>query len=169
MKTILYLFLSVLVFGCNKKVEDKIPDKISEKKLEYNINNGKTNVNISGNGNTESIEINDGDSKIAAGTAAKIPESFPADVVVFKPSEVIMSAESSTGYTLGLKTDKGMDVVTAEYKKVMVDNGWSQKTAADMGQYSILGFKKDRRTATISVNKEANMTKIMIIIALNKN
>jgi hypothetical protein len=106
---------------------------------------------------------------VTGGPSATIPQGFPSDVFLFKPADVFMAAELSKGYSVGLKTEKDVASVTEAYKKAMVDNGWKQKTALDMGGKSMLAYEKENRLVNIGIGTRRNETTILINIPAEKS
>lgn len=164
MKKVLYVAMGAVLFsiGCGKKVEDKVGEKILEKIIE-NKSNGAAKVDLAKG--TMKIESDQGTISVASGGSAKIPDNFPSDVFVYKPATIGSVVEAQQGVTLAMKTTKEIGEVTEAYKTAMTGKGWKQKSAADMGTYSMLVYEKDKRTTTIAVSKQRDSLNILLNVA----
>jgi hypothetical protein len=163
--TCVVLGMLLLVAGCGKKIEEKIAEKITEKAIEHGTD-GKAKVDLSKN--TMTIETENG--SYSAGTSSKIPDGFPSDIFIFKPSEMIGSmAGTGKGYSIAMKTSKDVASVTEAYKKTMIGNGWKQKAAMDMGAQAMLVYEKEKRTANIVIGQKDNETSIVIAASAEKS
>jgi hypothetical protein len=156
--TCVVLGLAILMAGCGKKIEEKISQKLAEKAIEHGTK-GKAKVDLSGG----SMKIETKEGTMAGGTAAKIPDNFPSDIFLLKPSKVIMSMESADkGLGVGLETDKDAASVTETYKKSMTGSGWTQKSAVAAGKMAMLAYEKEKRTVNIIINQKDAATNILI-------
>jgi hypothetical protein len=159
--TCIVLGMLLLVAGCGKKAEEKITEKAIER-----ATGGKAKVDLSKN--TVKVETENG--SITAGVSAKIPEGFPSDIFIFKPSDMIGSMEGAgTGYSIAMKTSKDVATVAEAYKKAMIGNGWKQKAAMDMGTQSMLVYEKDKRAANIVISQKNKETSIAIVASAVKS
>lgn len=159
--TCVVLGMLLLIAGCGKKIEEKIAEKAIEQGTD-----GKAKVDLSKN--TMPIETENG--SFSAGTSSKIPDGFPSDIFIFKPSEMIGSmAGTGKGYSIAMKTSKDVASVTEAYKKAMTGNEWKQKAAMDMGTQAMLVYEKEKRTANIVIGQKDNETSIVITASAEKS
>jgi len=161
MKKVACIVLGMLLVtaGCGKKIEEKISEKLVEKAIEHGTK-GKAKADISKG--TLKIETENGNFTAAAGTAAKIPDGFPSDVFLFKPSDVFMAMNNADQFSVGLKTGKDIASVTEAYKKAMAANGWKQKGMLDMGGQMMISYEKGKRQASVAISHKDNETNILL-------
>ncbi|MFO0862211.1 MAG: DUF4190 domain-containing protein [Candidatus Saccharibacteria bacterium] len=97
------ILLFVVMFAFNKALKDN----------GVNVNNGS--VNVTGK-NGESLSVGN----------AKVPDGFPSDVPIYKPSDVILSLKTKEGYNVTLATSDSAQQVSDYYQTQMVNNGWTK-------------------------------------------
>ena len=156
------LTILLVLVGCGKKTEEKIAEKIIEKSI-----GGKADVDIAKG--TMNIETEDGNMSVQTGKSAKIPDKFPTDIFVFKPSDVLMAMELPKGYTISLKTGKDVAAVTSAYKKSMTDKGWKQKAAMDLDGKSMFFYEKEKRVTHVAISHKDGETNIVLTASTNPN
>jgi maltodextrin utilization protein YvdJ len=159
--TCMVLGMLLFAFGCGKKAEEKMAEKITEKIIEHG-SKGKMKADLSNNVMT--VETEKGKMTVASGKSAELPADFPSDVLIFKPSEVAGTIEVGKGSSVMLKTDKDKAAVTSAYKQTMVKNGWTQKAAVDMGEQSILSYEKEQRVANVIISAKHEKTEIALTV-----
>lgn len=150
----------LILTGCGKKPEEKIAEKIIEQNT-----GGKAKVDITDQ--SVKVETEEGTMNMTTGKSAKIPESFPSDIYIFKPAEVKMAMEVGQGYSVALATGKEIDAVASAYKKEMVKRGWKQQAAMDMGENAMLIYEKEKRVTNVAVTREEGETKIVLTVGMN--
>jgi maltodextrin utilization protein YvdJ len=155
------LGLLLVVYGCGKKVEEKMAEKITEKIIEHGTK-GKAKVDLSDHSMT--IETEKGKMVVASGKSAEIPADFPSDVLIFKPAEVSGTMAAGKGSSVMLKTAKDKAAVTSAYKEAMTKKGWTQKAAVDMGEQSILSYEKEKRVANVIISAKEGKTEIALTV-----
>lgn len=79
-------------------------------------------VNVDGNGSV-SVKNDEGESFSLGNT--KLPEGFPSDVPVYKPSDVASSLKTKEGMNVTLITADSAQKVSDFYKTELKNNGWS--------------------------------------------
>ena len=156
----LVLAMLLILIGCGKKAEEKIAEKIIERST-----GSKAKVDIADE--SMKIETEDGSMSVKTGKSAKIPKEFPSDVYLFKPADVEVAMEVGQCYSIALKTGKDIASVTSAYKKEMVNKGWKQQAAMDMGENSMLIYEKEKRITNVAISQDAGETKIVITVGKN--
>ncbi|MCL5269239.1 MAG: hypothetical protein M1457_01470 [bacterium] len=164
-KLLCLMVVSMLaVGGCGKKAEEKMMEKAIEQDT-----GDKANVDLSKNKVT--IESKDGGKiEIASGgdTSLKVPDDFPKDVFVYPGAKVEASIKTPDGVQLTLVTSDAMAKVTDAYKAKMKAEGWEEKTAAAMGEMTMLQFEKADRTAMVHITKDGENSRIMLMMSQEK-
>jgi len=167
--------------GCGKKAAEKLAEKLMEKSAEKD--GVKADVDISGGGITiEStdkagkkialnisedqitIDSQDGLSSFASGSAAKVPDNFPEDVLVYAGSKVLSAMVVPKGFNLSLETGDGAEQVLGKYKSEMTSKGWEEKSSFNMERHSVIAYNKGPRTANVMVNAGEKRTQINLTV-----
>jgi hypothetical protein len=144
---LLYLLcLILLAFGCDKSSEEKAVEKQIEKQT-----GGKADVDLSNKKMKVSGETEVGKYTVTSGEGTEIPEGFPADVFVYRPSKTVMAMEIPEGYSLALTTRDDSAKVFDAYSKEMKAKGWAEEAAMKMESQSVLVYQKDERVVNISI------------------
>jgi outer membrane lipoprotein-sorting protein len=162
MTRLLWVALCVLliVAGCGGSADERAV----EKKIEAETG-GKADVDISKGTMEVTGKTDEGEYSMAAGKETKIPEDFPGDVLIYKPSEAVMAVTVPEGNSVTLTTQDDRDKVVAAYKKEMVGQGWSEEGSMTMGSSVMLIYKKDDRTASINVTTTEEATQITLTVS----
>jgi len=140
------LSLILLAFGCEKSAEEKAMEKQIEEKTgaEADVDLSKKRMKVAG-------ETEGGKYTVTSGEGTEIPEGFPADVFIYRPSKTIMAMEIPEGYSVALTTRDDSSKVRSAYSQEMEARGWSEETSMNIKSQSVLVYKKDERAANISI------------------
>lgn len=176
----------IAAMGCGRKSEEELAEKLIERSLgkdgvatHVDIADGKmsftatdpegkkSKISMSEAGVT--IDGEDGATSFASGAAAKVPKNFPEDVLVYPGCEIISSMTLPEGFNLILKSKDAADKVVARYKAEMADKGWKEDASINMGNQSILTYKKDNRTASLMIGSEDNTAQIALTVTTQKD
>lgn len=98
------IILGAVLFAFNKAVKDS----------GVNINTQTGSVDVKGK-DGESLSIGN----------AKVPDGFPSDVPIYKPSDVVLSLKTKEGYNVTLATSDSAQSVADFYKSQLPSNGWT--------------------------------------------
>ena len=151
--------LILLVAGCGGSADEEAV----ERKIEA-ATGGEAEVDLSEGSVEITGESEEGEYSMTAGEAAEIPDDFPGDVFVYKPSTVVMSMMVPEGHSLTLTTEDDQAKVMDTYKSEMEKHGWSQEGSMDMGGHKMLVYKKDDRVANVSLMKADDKTQIHLVV-----
>lgn len=176
----------IAVMGCGKKSEEEVAEKLIERSLgkdgvatHVDIADGKmsftatdaegkkSNISMSEEGVT--IGSEDGTTSYATGAAAKVPKTFPEDVLVYPGSEIVSSMTLPEGFHLILKSKDAAAKVVAKYQAEMADKGWTEDASINMGNQSMLTFKKDNRIVSLMIGSEDNSAQIAVTVTTQKD
>ena len=150
----------LLLVGCGKKVQEKI---IEASMAKHGV---KGKVDLSGDQVT--IQTKEGTSTFSGGKNAKIPDSFPKDVLVYPGATVVASVTVPNGCNLVLETKDRLDKVLGAFKDKMTGADWKEEMNMNQGEQSMCVYKKDQRTASIVMASAEKKTQITITVAENK-
>jgi len=154
--SILVLIASVCVLtNCGKKAEERAIEKRIEKQ-----SGGKVKADLSKGQIT--IKDKEGETVIAQGGGAKVPDGFPKDVLVYKNAAVTASVKQKNMFMLSLAAKDDMNKIAEAYKSSMKSQGWEEGMVMNMPDAVALQYKKGKRNASISINKEGDKAAIVL-------
>ncbi len=93
--------LFVVMFAFNKALKDN----------GVSVNNGS--VNVTGK-DGESLSVGN----------AKVPDGFPSDIPIYKPSDVVLALKTKDGYNVTLATNDSSQTVADYYQSQLPGKGW---------------------------------------------
>jgi hypothetical protein len=126
----------VVIFAFNKAVKDS--------GLNLDTKNGS--VNVQGK-DGESLSIGN----------AKLPEGFPSDVPIYKPSDVILSLKTKEGYNVTLATTDSSQKVSDFYKTQLSNNGWTkEETEIAFSSNVAQSFTKGNNQLVLLIGSDQN-------------
>jgi len=140
--------LSLAMFGCGRKAPEKVAEEIIEKQMAKDGIKGS--VNLSENAMT--IQTKEGTASIASEKNAKVPETFPKDVLMYSGATVLSTITVPQGFNLTLETTDSIDTVAAGFKSKMKENGWSSFMEMNQGGSMILMFQKEKEKRSVNLN-----------------
>lgn len=157
--------VTVALMGCGKPSE-KAAEKAVEAAIEKE-SGGKAKVDISQGSISVKTDGKD-QMEMTSGQNAKVPEDFPKDIPVYAGATVLSSIKAEGSFNINLETADEMSKVTASYKEAMKKEGWTEKTAADMGQMTMLTYAKAEREAMVHINSDGKKTSIGLMYSPGK-
>ena len=162
-----YLFclscLILMLAGCGRKAEEKAVEKSIEQATGANAD-----VDLTDNGMKISGKTEEGDFSLTSGEGIEVPDDFPSDVFVYKPSSVNAVVNLPQGRSLTLTTGDDSKTVLEAYKREMTAKGWSEKMSMNMGNQAMFSFEKEGRVAQITVGREDDETQIVMVVGKNQ-
>ncbi len=130
------ILLFVVMFAFNKALKDN----------GVNVNNGS--VNVTGK-NGESLSVGN----------AKIPDGFPSDVPIYKPSDIILSLKTKEGYNVTLATNDSSQQVADFYQSQMSSNGWTKDdTGAVFNANVVQSYSKGNNQVELLIGSDSKAT-----------
>lgn len=156
-------FISVMVIlGCDEKAEEKAAEKMAEKAIESSIG-GNAEVDIEEN--SFRIQTEEGEMTMTAGDSVKLPADFPRDVFLYKGANLNTAMELPEGFNLMFQTKDNPTKVSEAYLAEMEAKGWSKEMSMDMGEQTMMVFKKDERIVNLSIASHEETTQIALTVA----
>jgi hypothetical protein len=150
--------LALLLFGCGRETQEAA----IEKKIEE-ASGGDAEVDISDEGMKITGKTEEGEYSMTAGEEAEIPDNFPDDVFIYKPSKAVMAMKAPEGHSITLSTDHDIKKVTEAYKKEMEGRGWVEEATATMGERSMLVYKKGDKVTNVTISPSDKGVQISIM------
>jgi len=154
------LCLMFILAGCGKEVQESA----MEKKIEQ-ATGGDVDVDLSDDGMKITGKTEEGEYAITSGEETEIPEDFPSDVFIYRPSKAVMAMKVPDGYSVTLTTKDDKEKVVEAYKEEMQAKGWSEEGSMNMGSHSMLIYVKDGRNANINVIPSDDGVQINVMVA----
>jgi len=139
--------LSCLLTACGS---DTSVEFVSEQIAEAAI--GDTGLEVDVDGDTISWEV-DGKYGFSytSGTDITLPDSFPADVLIYNDATLISSVETDEALSVTFTSgDKGPQIKTA-YMEFFDNEGWSREGLMQVEGMSVLMYKKADRSASLNI------------------
>lgn len=126
-------------------------------------------VEIDDDGESVSIETEEGSVEISGGDSATIPDGFPSDVPLYD-GDLVMSqkfdTEDGVAYNIGIKTSDGANDVAEWYSDEFASEGWTVTTEStnDTGDMVMISYQveKDGRMAQVIIADEDGETQIAV-------
>jgi hypothetical protein len=131
------IVLFLVIFAFNKAAKDS----------GLNINPQNGSVNVQGK-NGESLSLGN----------AKLPDGFPSDVPIYKPSDTVLSLKTKDGYNVTLATSDAAQKVLDFYKAQLASNGWTadENSQFAFGENSAQVFTKGANQLVVLVGSDSN-------------
>jgi ABC-type Fe3+-hydroxamate transport system substrate-binding protein len=158
-----FLFVAIcaalLIAGCGGSADEEAAEKSIEK-----ATGGEAKVEISDKGVKVEDKTGEGKFTFTAGEETQVPEDFPDDVLIYRPSETVTAITVPEGYSVTLATEDESAQVADTYKQEMAEAGWSEEGSVTRAGSVMLIYKKDGRTASISIVPSDDMTQIILSV-----
>jgi len=151
--------LILVLAGCEKTPEQTV----TEKKIE-DSSGAETKVDVQKNEMTSTAETEGGKYTTSSGEGAEIPEDFPADVYIYRPSKVMTAMAMPKGGALGLTTADDVPTVAETYQREMTARNWSEQTSVKNGGRLMLVYQKGERIANITIGSIDGAAQIMLTV-----
>lgn len=130
-------------------------------------------VNVNGNGSV-SVQGKNGDS-LSVGGSVKIPDGFPSNVPIYKPSDAIAALKTSDGYNVTLATNDDPQKVLDFYTAQLPAKGWQNNNSdVTLGIGNAISYTQGNQQLLIFISNDKNAsqgkkTGINLTVANNAN
>jgi hypothetical protein len=152
----------ILLGGCGQSAEERAVEKQIEKET-----GSDAHVDVSEKGMTISGKTEEGEFTVSSGDEAKIPDDFPADVFIYRPSQAKMAVKLPEGYSVAFTTSADQSAVVGAYEKEMTAKGWTEESSMQMGGNSVMVYAKGDRSASVTI--AAAEDELTIHLTVTKN
>lgn len=148
----------LLLSGCGNNAGETALEKQIEKETgaDADVDISKDRMHITG-------ETEDGSFSLSSGEGIQIPDNFPSDILIYKPSELKATIDTPNGQSLTFATADDVDTVIGAYKREMKAEGWAEKASMNMGQQSMLVYQKSNRAVQITAGQSGGQTQILLL------
>jgi hypothetical protein len=156
----LLLAVAVLGMGCGRSKTRTVTGPNGEK---YTVSEKGDKVDVTFTGKSgEKVQISSGDKCVA------LPDDFPKDVPVYQGATININSKTREGMMVMLKSNESPEKIKQYYEKATKEQGWEEnENTVAMGNITILGYKKDNRTLTVTINTDKE-TIIQLMVAEEK-
>lgn len=114
-----------------------------------------------GGGDSKTVKIPGGGE---VSTSNKLPSDFPSDFPIYGGAKVVGSIKGDQqglkGFFVTWETGDDVDKVTAFYKKEFEKGPWKSESTLESSGTTILGAKKEGKTAALTIARSDNKTTI---------
>jgi hypothetical protein len=152
--------------GCCRKApnaDEEAAEKIVERAIRMSSGN-KAEVDISGE--TVRIQSEEGDVVMSSGGNAKLPDTFPKDVPVYKGAEIVHTMAQGTGaHSVTMRTGDDMEKVAAYYDSELASKGWKKAQEINMAGRVMRGYEKGGRVVSVMGATADGKTHISLTVA----
>lgn len=150
--------------GCRrsrkKESEEEAADRIVSRAVSL-ASGKKTEVNVSGD--TVQFKDAEGTLTVNAGEGAKLPDTFPKDIPVYKPASVMQSASRNENeFSVALQSKDDVEKIASFYTEGMAAEGWDAGQQMNMPNRSIHSYQKGKRMIHLMIFKGEDETVITI-------
>ena len=112
-------------------------------------------VNVNGNGSV-SVQGKNGDS-LSIGGSVKIPDGFPSNVPIYKPSDAITALKTNEGYNVTLATDDDPQKVLDFYTAQLPAKGWQNNNSdVTLGIGNAISYSQGNQQLLIFISNDKN-------------
>lgn len=156
MKFVLPLLAATMLAGCGQDAADTAAEKMAK---QHGVD---MDIDRDGDKATYTIGGADG-TKVQVGENLKVPDGFPDDIAVYPDLKIISSSAVPQGFMINGQTGDDVEKVAAFYTDKLTSGGWAKDGEfSQEGTMRILSFKKDNRTASVTVVKGDDGTTVQL-------
>jgi hypothetical protein len=144
MKFVLPLLAATMLAGCGQDAADTAAEKMAK---QHGVD----------------MDIDRDGTKVQVGENLKVPDGFPDDIAVYPDLKIISSSAVPQGFMINGQTGDDVEKVAAFYTDKLTSGGWAKDGEfSQEGTMRVLSFKKDNRTASVTVVKGDDGTTVQI-------
>ena len=143
------LALALLLSACGK-AQDKAAETLAEKALEASAGQN-VDVDVDEDGQTVTIQTDQGTIKQSTGDNLVLPEGFPTDVGLPDGYKVMSVMTMGEVTSLVLESARSPSDVFTHFKTGQADQGWKETLAMQGADGSMLGFEKENRSLLVNM------------------
>jgi hypothetical protein len=129
-------------------------------------------VEIDDEGESISIETEEGSMEISGGDSAAVPDGFPSDMPLYDGTIVmgqVFETEEGTAFNVGITTSDSANDVAAWYSDEFSAEGWSvtSEMTNDSGDMTMVTYQVEKggTQAQVIIAEEAGETQIAVTVA----
>ncbi len=156
MKFVLPLLAATMLAGCGQDAADTAAEKIAKQQ--------GVDMDIDRDGETATYTMGGSDgTKVQVGENLKVPEGFPDDVAVYPDLKIVSASTVPQGFMISGQSADDVDKIAGFYTDKLTSSGWAKDGEfSQEGTMRVLSFKKDNRTASVTVVKGDDGTTVQL-------
>ena len=145
------LALSLVLSACGQS-EEKAAETLAEKALEANTGQD-VDVDIDEDGQTVTIQTDQGTIKQSSGDNVALPDDFPSDVAL--PDDYKLMSVMTMGQVTSvvMQSPGTLSDLFKHFKTGQADQGWKETLSMQGSDGSMLGFEKGDRSLLVNLGK----------------
>lgn len=165
--TATYMPIATLTMVLSACGSDKGPEFVAEQIAEAVSGVSDVDVDLEGNSFSYSVEGENG-FKITSGSAASLPEDFPADILIYGDATVVAGTETEGSLSVNLTSDAPAQGVMASYDDYFSRAGWQRTARSQIGDgnggFLMANFTKEKRNVSLTIlHGDDELTHIALI------
>lgn len=145
------LALALVLSACGKS-EEKAAETLAEKALEANAGQD-VDVDIEDDGQTVTIQTEQGTLKQTSGDNVALPENFPTDITLPADYKVMSVMTMGPVTSVVMEVPEAPSSVFADFKSGQAAQGWKETLSMQGADGSMLGFEKGDRSLLVNLGK----------------
>lgn len=145
------LALALVLSACGKS-EEKAAEALAEQALETNAGQD-VDVDIEDDGQTVTIQTEQGTLKQSSGDNVALPDDFPTDVTLPDDYKVMSVMTMGPVTSVVMEVPEAPSVVFADIKSGQASQGWKETLSMQGADGSMLGFEKGDRSLLVNLGK----------------
>lgn len=145
------LALALVLSACGKS-EEKAAETLAEEALEANSGQD-VDVDIADDGQTVTIETEQGTLKQSSGDNVALPDNFPTDVTLPADYKVMSVMTMGPVTSVVMEVPEAPSSVFGDFKSGQAAQGWKETLSMQGSDGSMLGFEKGDRSLLVNLGK----------------
>jgi hypothetical protein len=143
------LALALVLSACGK-AEEKAAETLAEEALEANSGQD-VDVDIQDDGQTVTIQTEQGTLKQSSGDNVSLPENFPGDVTLPADYKLLSVMTMGPVTSVVMEVPQPPSDVFEAFNSDQAGQGWKQSLSMQGADGSMLGFEKDDRSLLVNL------------------
>ncbi len=147
------LALALVLSACGN-AEEKAAETLAEKALEANSDQDvDVDIDNDENGQTVTIQTEQGTLKQSSGDNVALPDDFPTDVILPGDYKVMSVMTMGPVTSVVLEVPEATSSVFTDIKSGQANQGWKETLSMQGADGSMLGFEKGDRSLLVNLGK----------------
>lgn len=149
--------------------------KAQGQEVKVNIENNKTTietqddegkkVTYEASDNAATITTEEGNMTMQSGDAAKVPDNYPVDGVLYPDMKLDMAVVQDTAFMLAGTTTDTPEKIQTTLNAQAKEKGWQSQGSFQQPGVTMLSFTKGERALNVTINTAAGTTQVSITVS----
>jgi hypothetical protein len=163
----LALALALALSACGKS-QEKAAETLAEEALEANSGQ-KVDVDIEDDGQTVTIQTEEGTIKQTSGDNVALPAEFPTDIALPDDYKLMSVMTMGPVTSVVMEVPQSPSDLFATFKSKQADQGWKETLAMQGTDGSMLGFEKGDRSMLVNLSSSESGGTMVSLSLQSKN